>query len=254
MVFTLQSPIKSSLYSVVPSESKHCIELPCWVLLCTLMCFHRAPSPLWACFWDWRGRQGHRNGKGLSPSRPPQPRSTCDNQRHQTWLSGYPGGPAPPAGPKSPTEQAQARDQQVRILPTLYKTSWSLLRTTPSRKYIYSRSVNRDKGTFTASAGTKASFLSMPEISTVPCHRSHVNLPYQNHLSFVIIESLSWHVAQPWTAAVCPPRSSWKSRGQKSTLETVMCPVALSLSLPNHLLDCLSNLVSELIPFCPANS
>lgn len=137
MVFTLQSPIKSSLYSVVPSESKHCIELPCWVLLCTLMCFHRAPSPLWACFWDWRGRQGHRNGKGLSPSRPPQPRSTCDNQRHQTWLSGYPGGPAPPAGPKSPTEQAQARDQQVRILPTLYKTSWSLLRTTPSRKYIY---------------------------------------------------------------------------------------------------------------------
>lgn len=177
----------------------------------------RAPSPLWACLWGRRGGQGHRSGRELSLCRPAWPRSAYGTQRYQTWLSCYRRGPAPAAGPKPPTKQAQARDQQVRISHTLYKILWSQLRTL-SRSWgnVYSLSVNWGKGTFPSAQRPPFSQCQESVQCVVTGHTQicHTKSSKQHHLRLgFMMAPLAWYGVQQWTAIACPHRSSWGSGG-----------------------------------------
>lgn len=93
----------------------------------------------------------------------------------------------------------------------------------------------------------------MSGISTMPCHRSHINLPYQkqqHHLSFVFtMEPLERHVTQHWTAVACPTEAVWAAEqfvDSGISCSLVLKPFRSLGRIPRQaLVDCLSNLVSE---------
>lgn len=174
----------------------------------------RAPSPLWACLWGRRGGQGHSSGRELSLCRPAWPRSAYDTQRYQTWLSCYRRGPAPAAGPKPPTKQAQARDQQVRISHTLYKILWSQLRTL-SRSWgnVYSLSVNWARVHFQVHEGLLSlNARNQYSASSQVTHKSAI--PKATPSEVWLHDGTSGIVCGPAMDSYSfPHRSSWESGG-----------------------------------------
>lgn len=218
-IFTLQSPIRSSLLVSSALIQQAVQWMNCLIECCSVpWSVFRAPSPLWACLWGRGGGQGHRSGRELSLCRPAWPRSAYDTQRYQTWLSCYRRGPAPAAGPKPPTEQAQARDQQVRISHTWSGTrssghSWKLYLGL-GEMYIHCQWTGArahfqvHKGLHSLNARNQYS--ASPQVT----HKSAIQKQQAAPSEVWLHSGTSGMVCGPaMTAIACPHRSSWRSGG-----------------------------------------